>query len=557
MAITTIFDFTSPSDYTTTNITIAEAVAALSLIANPDQTFSQPFTSTSGFTYNSSNTSISGGILSQIKQEIIPTFTNLVNVTTGIGTVTKNAGGSAWNAGATSVQQINGDGFVQITVGSNVTNQMIGLATSNPAGNYIDINYAIYFDGGNISIYELGTSKSIGASTYTVGDVFQVIVEDGVITYTKNDVAIYTSLVSATFPMYFACAIFPQGEEVSGITLQDEQTDYLGDIITFPTFSYSGIGSIVSFTGFSSDGDLNSPGYILNGLYWNGMAWVSSNNTYAQSNPIDVISTYINQLPNNNALTIKVITVTSSSPMSITGPVTITYSGQIYPTLGGTIESNSTFAAQELLTFAAALAESGSDSVTFGLVVNNQLMYWNGSAWANSNGTLAQTNTAAVINTNAPTLLSVNSNVAVFALLISGTGSTTPSLTTMTVQYTFGSIEPTVPATTIVFGFLRDVMSNPIVGATINFALVNLIPNAYMAASQHILLYSSVNATTDMNGYFEQPVIATTQFQGSNTFVQVTIAKGGVVENVGSNGLPLYLTIPVQESIDITSILSA
>lgn len=558
MAITTIFDFTSPSDYTLSNISISDAVASLSLVANPGQTFSQPFTSSSGFTFNSSYTSITGGILSQIAQDITPTLTNAVNGTTGTGSFTKTSGGTGYNAGCSSVQTITGNGYVQVTAPTTGTIGMVfGLSTeSNPEGNYQNLNFAVNFNGSTAQVYELGISVGSPIS-YTAGDLFQITVNNTVVNYLKNGTIFYTSLTAATFPMYFGCSLYTPSTTLTGILLQNAATTYLGDVITFPEFTYSGLGSIIEFTGFTTGGDVNAPGYVLNGQYWNGMAWVSSNNTYAQSNPLTTVNMYIEQLPNNNSLTIKVITTNGNSAMSITGPLTVTYSGQIYPTSGGTIQSNSSFSAQEVLTFASQFSESGSDSVTFALGVNGQLMYWNGSAWANSNGTFSQTNSVSVLNTNASTLLTVNSNVEVFALLVSGTGSTTPNITNMKVQYSFGAIEPTAPVTTIVFGFLRDIQCNPISGATIVFSLINLIPNAYMAANEHVLMYSSVTATTDVNGYFEQPVIATTQFQGTNTFVQVIINYNTYVENVGPTGTPLYLTIPIQESIDITSILSA
>ena len=79
-----------------------------------------------------------------------------------------------------------------------------------------------------------------------------------------------------------------------------------------------------------------------------------------------------------------------------------------------------------------------------------------------------------------------------------------------------------------------------------------------MRCDQWQEMYGSVTAITDENGFFEQPIIATTQFEGNTTFVQVVIKKtNSVLENVGPTGEPLYLTIPIQASIDITSILTA
>lgn len=559
MSITTVFNFDNPSDYTLNNIDAANDVASLSLVANPSQTFSQPLTSSSGFTFNSTKTAISGGLLSQKSQLILPTFTHLVNaVSNNPGELTKTAGGSDYNAGANSAQSLSASGAFQVTAGA-AFGPICGLSTlANTNGDYTAINYGIDFVSGDIIILELGIQVAINITTYVPGDIFRIEVSGTTVTYLKNGVVFYTSLVAASFPLYLAISIYQQDDTIAGLMLQMTAAEYLADNITFPSFNYSGLGAIIGFSGFSTAGDSNSPGYILNDLYWNGGMWVSSNGTYAQSNGKAMVAANIASFPNNNSVTIKVVTQDSRVQMAITGPLVITYSGQIYPMSGGTVLSNSALTMKTLISFAANYSESGSDTVTFALQVNNVLRYWNGSAWVTSNGTYAQTNTASIILANLMSLLTVNSLVKVYALLISGNGSTSPNLTSMTLVYNFGTPAPTALATTIVYGFLADIVGEPVENVQIIFSLINKIPNAYMAGGDQVLVYSTVTALTDENGFFEQPVIATTQFEGTNTFIQVMIrVSDSNQETVGANRQPLYLTIPIQASIDITTLLTA
>ena len=55
---------------------------------------------------------------------------------------------------------------------------------------------------GTLSIWESGTLKA-NAGTYVAGDNLEVGVDNGIVTYYKNGAAIYTSLVTPTFPLFF------------------------------------------------------------------------------------------------------------------------------------------------------------------------------------------------------------------------------------------------------------------------------------------------------------------------------------------------------------------
>ncbi len=90
------------------------------------------------------------------------------------------------------------------------------------------------------------------------------------------------------------------------------------------------------------------------------------------------------------------------------------------------IEDSMGVSTASLVGFQTTCYETGSDGIRFHIKVDDVAKYWNGSAWANSNGTYAQSNSDEDINTNAATLLSTTSVLKVVAVLHSHDGSTSP-----------------------------------------------------------------------------------------------------------------------------------
>ena len=62
--------------------------------------------------------------------------------------------------------------------------------------------------------------------------------------------------------------------------------------------------------------------------------------------------------------------------------------------------------------------------------------YWNGSAWANSDGTYAQSNTSADMNTNLPALVDANGAISVYIKMILPAGTTQSSIAEFSLNHT-------------------------------------------------------------------------------------------------------------------------
>ena len=67
------------------------------------------------------------------------------------------------------------------------------------------------------AIYESGTVKYIHPTVAAVGDVYTVRYKGGAVEYLINDVVVYTSASSPTYPVYVDAQIYGGAATISGI----------------------------------------------------------------------------------------------------------------------------------------------------------------------------------------------------------------------------------------------------------------------------------------------------------------------------------------------------
>ena len=162
--------------------------------------------------------------------------------------------------------------------------------------------------------------------------------------------------------------------------------------------------------------------------------------------------------------------------------------------------------ADDFSSFSSVDSASGSDGVRYLVQVDNQYKYWNGSAWANSDGTYAQANTAADINTNASSL-DVSSGVSIKIGLIlhsdDGYSSPPPESTSVTFDYVFFGAMSAI-SYCLIHGYVYD-GSSAIDGAHIHFQSngIQEINGNMVSVNERI--------NTRSDGYFEQLVPYTGQ----------------------------------------------
>lgn len=122
---------------------------------------------------------------------------NSVNVSTGEGTIAKNAGGAAWDAGASFDSVSSGSDFsFDFAPDANLTGTrkaMVGMAETWSTVSYTDIGYGIYFGSGSNTINAL-ENGTVGASlgTYSASDSFSIKREGTIMSLHKNGTLIHT-----------------------------------------------------------------------------------------------------------------------------------------------------------------------------------------------------------------------------------------------------------------------------------------------------------------------------------------------------------------------------
>lgn len=298
-------------------------------------------------------------------------------------------------------------------------------------------------------------------------------------------------------------------------------TAYLSDTAVLPLFTYSGAGSVTAYTGFATT-DANGVVYTLNGKYWNGTAWVSSSGAYAQANSASVINANIASFPLSNTLQVNAIYQAQNVQGSLTA-VTVTYAGQTYPVSNPTIAPNSPLTADQLSAFTSVFTASGSDTVHFYLLINSTPYWWNGTAWVVSDGSFAQSNDAATIQTQSGSLpISLGVFLTPYALLHSATGATTPVLTSLTLTYDFFGEEPAGPNVCTIFGYIVDEQKNIIPNAKVTITNPTSFFNQGLLQAQ-----GAITVQTDSIGYFSITLAETTTVNKQLTWTVAYPTGGG------------------------------
>jgi len=186
-----------------------------------------------------------------------------------------------------------------------------------------------------------------------------------------------------------------------------------------------------------------------------------------------------------------------------------------YDITNPTIRFNSTFITDELEGFVETSTKPGTDEVKYVLSKNGTDYYWSGLDWVESDGTYAQANTAAEIETNKATFVTSSTLVGIKALLHSNDGSTMPSLDELDVTYSYGGETPDTIETCIVHGYSIDPEGNP---STDTFS-VQLENDVVEYKTNTILRQEKITVTPDAAGFFEVILVECENMIGTNYYL--------------------------------------
>jgi len=189
----------------------------------------------------------------------------------------------------------------------------------------------------------------------------------------------------------------------------------------------------------------------------------------------------------------------------------------LYPITNPAISTQYNVVVSALSGFTDSFTGSGGDTVQYQLLVNGTC-YWYDTvalAWSvATQGSYAQSNTTAQINSNASTLvsslaLSGNIYISVVAMLHSNNGSTTPTLTSVTLSYTFTNASVAAISTNTISLYLKDILAAvPAYNAQQPNVLYIKSDKAFMHSNRLIVPFCKT-ATFDSSGFVSLAVIET------------------------------------------------
>jgi len=136
--------------------------------------------------------------------------------------LTKTDSATLWSAGASSVESLTGDGYVEFTTGETTTVKMAGLGNGDSDQHYADIAFAIRLKAnGGLAVFESGTLVFTGG-TYAAGDRLRVQVLGGVVTYWHNGAVFYTSSAAPpAFPLVADTSLLTPGATIDDAVIED------------------------------------------------------------------------------------------------------------------------------------------------------------------------------------------------------------------------------------------------------------------------------------------------------------------------------------------------
>jgi hypothetical protein len=609
-----IYDFENSSDYSKVNTEISAGKGKLILVNNENQTSVEDFSDDVGFVYDNTKAEfIAGKVQQKDKRPANATFgatyNSSINGNWGNGVLTGTAfGGASVLNGKLDLK--GGSKYVVYQALNNADSAQVGCvrlkytpnysgAPSLPRGLFslskteATLQNAIYLyhhSNGNLytAIYNASGvvifNDSMGAWNPVSGTEYEIelnwdittgasrlfidgtqfgatITGTGVrtseVVFCKIGAAYNSTLITdAEFDdVVIFSTVQHTANYTKGYTLQDYI--YLESEIVLLPFTYSGPGLIKALT------DLvvvlsGSPRFTTENKYWNGSIWTASNGSYAQANDSTTIVSNLNSLnvDGEEIIAISVVFQDSNSQSYIDNLI-LEYTGQKYADEGNLITLDY-IKAKDINSISAIINEpSLGNTVTFAAILNDIKKYYNGSAWVNSNGAFAQTNTLAELVSNIGTLISQNSFFKLYVLLRSDDGSETPDISEVNVNYLFGGIIEGETLRSNCFLELEDLEGIKIEGAIVTIE-INRDSDQYVEAAERIIAPAK-QKTTDQNGYVSFELAYSSEFDVSGTdhIYKMKIQKDNInllTQYIGKE--EITFDVPDQLETNLTSLLN-
>lgn len=599
MSVNLTFPFDNAADYNFNAdlISVSGGKAALKIINNPSQTFSQAFTADTGFTYDSAKTEFTGGIMRQkdtrpANATFGANYTSSINGNWGGGSLTASGTGTvsggkldltgdtvkyvdyAALANANSLQT----GCIKFKI---TPNYNVGPVSDNylftifkAAGDYKNAIFIRHTTGDsfggaliltmyNSSRVAIINEKNFGAWKTTLGTEYEMELNWDITTGATrlfiNGVQIGTTAtetgVRNTDFSYFRIGCNNPGNSNANFKIDDilvfssvqhtanytpgytvENNIYCADIIDCPVFTYPGVGALQAFTNWATT-ITSAPHFCLNGKAWNGASWEDVIPLYSNTNTSAEVFANIATLPASDTLTVQILWDDGTTRMDI-DMLTVTYTGQTYSTANPTIEGNTSWLTDGIEAFTATDTITGDDNIKYVLKKGTDWYYWTGTAWAVSSD-YAQSSTESDIDTNIAAFTTDQATVKFKAYLHSEDGTSTPEISNLEINYSYGGETQSTINTCVLWGYSY----NPDNTVNTEQIKIELVSPVYQYKINVGVSNTDIYVTPSATGYWEVELIENENMV-SNAKYKVTI-----------NQKAYYITVPNAASVNFWTLI--
>ncbi|MTI20781.1 T9SS type A sorting domain-containing protein [Fulvivirga sp. RKSG066] len=161
-------------------------------------------------------------------------FTDIVNIETSGNDIIKEQGGNNnWNAGVASLNSVKNNGYMEFVVGDQSDDKIVGLSSTNADAGFNSIEYGFDLESNrNVKIYESGTQREGTFGSYSIGDVFRISVEEGVVNYYWNGNLLYVSTTVPILPLIFDTSFNDEGAAINDVIISNGNTGQFTAIVT-------------------------------------------------------------------------------------------------------------------------------------------------------------------------------------------------------------------------------------------------------------------------------------------------------------------------------------
>ena len=615
MGIEQTYNFDNASNFTLSQTQISNNVAKLALTDNPNQNFSQDFTSDTGFTYDSDKAEFSGGMVQQVDQRpadstIFMTWdrsldinwqnqsasgsTSLLNSsnatldTAGSRLALLNQNSSAIYSAASGNANYPQVGAFEARVafnfntvspstqviaaignGSNTQSRMqlflrntgelnlefqdsTGTQSNNTLGNFAPVEGQVY-------VFEVNYDFNSGATRVFIdGNQIGSTLTDTITRNAADMQNIYFGRATNTgstgnFYLY-SFTYFDAVQHTSNYTAASEPGSYpyVESEVELPPFTYSGIGTIQAVES-STITESGFPRFTVAGRYWDGSSWAVSDGSYSQANPSSVTIDNLDQLSVEGAVNVPVsIIFPNAETTSSVDLVSVTVTGQKY-FASGYVEPSQALQVEDVIAYSENVTVPTNTNVGRLLKVDGNLKYFVSGSLVDSDGSFAQSNNESDFS-SALVAYNFQTNTELYPrwVLTTSDDNATAELSDATIEYDFGATEP-VNETCLVYGYLKKIDNTAAAGVTIQVGLES-DREFYKKINGASISNEAVSTTTDANGYFELTLLRTSEFSKEIRYALSIVDDSFTTDKLKINRKVLF-KVPDAETKDITSLL--